>query len=356
MKKIKVSVMGANGYTGQELLRILSAHPVVVFDKLIARSDAGKNITDVFPSLAALKGYTFADVSADLIQSDLVFSCLPHATTSEFVAKLVGEGQGDMIHDTQGQEPCPRDTKVIDLSADFRYDNLGLYEDTYKVKHACPDVLKDAVYGLCEINRKKIKKAKVVGNPGCYTTCAILSLYPLLDKKLIESGNIIIDAKSGTSGAGKKAELGFSFCEVNESFKAYGVTTHRHASEIDEKLSQAAKKPLSVCFTPHLLPVQRGILSTIYCQPKKGVAEADIAAAYDEFYKDESFVTIMPYGTFPELKFVTYTNNFMAGYIFDKKNGKLIIVSALDNLVKGASGQAVQNMNIMFGLPETMGL
>ena len=342
MKKINVSIMGANGYTGQELLGILSAHPYVNPDKLIARSDAGKAVTDVFPSLAALKGRVFDGVAADLGGSDLVFSCLPHAATSEFVGSLL--------------TACRGDTKIIDLSADFRYKDLKLYEDTYKVKHACPDIMKEAVYGLCEINRKKIKKAQVVGNPGCYTSCAILSLYPLLDKKLISRENIIIDAKSGTSGAGKKAEAGFSFCEVNESFKAYGVTTHRHASEIEEQLSFAAKKPVSVCFTPHLLPVQRGILSTIYCAPKAGITEADIAAAYNEFYAGEPFVTIMPYGTFPELKFVTHTNNFMLGYILDKKNDKLIIVSALDNLIKGASGQAVQNMNIMFGFPETEGL
>ena len=339
MKKIKVSVIGANGYTGQELLRILSAHPHVVLDKLIARSDAGKPVTDVFPSLAALKNYAFSDAGAELGGSDLVFSCLPHAAASEFVGSLYHKG-----------------IKAIDLSADFRYDDISLYEDTYKVKHACPDVLKDAVYGLCEINRKKIKKAQVVGNPGCYTTCAILSLYPLLAKKLISPDDIVIDAKSGTSGAGKKAEIGFSFCEVNESFKAYGVTTHRHTSEIEEKLSIAAKRPVSVCFTPHLLPVQRGILSTIYCRMKKSAVETDIAEAYKEFYKDEPFVTAMPYGTFPELKFVTNTNNFMAGYIFDKRTDRLIIISALDNLVKGAAGQAVQNMNIMCGLPETTGL
>ena len=348
MKKINVSVVGANGYTGQELLRILSAHPQVNLDKLVARSDAGKAVTDVFPSLSALKGYSFADIAADLSGSDLVFSCLPHATTSEFVGNLLAACHGDMTK--------LREQKIIDLSADFRYKDLKLYEDTYKVKHACPEILKEAVYGLCEINRKKIKKAQVVGNPGCYTSCAILSLYPLLDKKLISLENIIIDAKSGTSGAGKKAEAGFSFCEVNESFKAYGVTTHRHTSEIEEQLSFAAKKPVPVCFTPHLLPVQRGILSTIYCTPKAGITETDIAAAYKEFYAGEPFITVMPCGTFPELKYVTHTNNFMLGYILDKKNNKVIIVSALDNLMKGASGQAVQNMNIMFGLPETEGL
>lgn len=339
MKKIKVSVMGAGGYTGQELLKILSAHPGAVIDKLIARSDAGKAVTDVFPGLTALKGYKFADTDADLSGSDVVFSCLPHAASSEFIGSLYKKG-----------------IKAIDLSADFRYTDLQTYEDTYKVKHACPEVLGLAAYGLCELNRGKIKKAAVVGNPGCYTSCAILSLYPLLKEKLITAENIIIDAKSGVSGAGKKAETGFSFCEVNESFKAYGVTNHRHTSEIEEKLGEAHKKPLAVCFTPHLLPLHRGILSTIYCTPKKDVSEKDIAAAYEKFYAGEPFITIMPYGTFPELKFVTNTNNFMLGYIFDKRNGRLIIISALDNLVKGASGQAVQNMNIMFGLDETMGL
>ena len=340
MKKINVSVIGANGYTGQELLKILSKHPYVNSDKLIARSDAGKFITDVFPSLTALKGRKFENSDADLSGSDLIFSCLPHAAASEVIGPLVKKG-----------------IKVIDLSADFRYTDLKLYEDTYKVKHACPDILlADAVYGLCEINRKEIKKAAVVGNPGCYTTCAILALYPLLAKKLIGHENIIIDAKSGVSGAGKKLDAALSFCEVNESFKAYGVTTHRHTSEIEEKLSEAAKKTVSLCFTPHLLPVQRGILSTVYCTPVSGVSADDIAAAYGEFYGGEPFITIMPYGTFPELKFVTGTNNFMAGYILDKKNNKLIIIAALDNLIKGASGQAVQNMNIMSGFEETLGL
>ncbi len=339
MKKIKVSVMGAGGYTGQELLKILAAHPYAEIDKLIARSDAGKYVTDVFPGLTALKDVKFSDAEADLSGSGVVFSCLPHAASSDFVGSLYKKG-----------------IRAIDLSADFRYTDLKAYEDSYNVKHACPEVLEKSVYGLCEINRDKIKSAAVVGNPGCYTSCAILSLYPLLSEKLISPENIIIDSKSGTSGAGKKADLGFSFCEVNESFKAYGVTTHRHTGEIEEKLTEAYGKSLSVCFTPHLLPVQRGILSTVYCTPEKGVTKETVAAAFGKFYKNEPFISVLPYGTFPELKFVAHTNNFMLGYIFDLRNNKLIIISALDNLLKGASGQAVQNMNIMFGFPETAGL
>lgn len=338
---IKVAIIGANGYTGLELMKILSRHSGAEVVCAVSRKEEGNLVTSVFPELTAYTGMKFSAADADAVAKvcDVAFTCLPHAASSEFVARLAAGG-------------C----RVVDLSADFRYDSLSLYEATYKVTHAAPELLKNAVYGLCELNRDKVKSAKIVGNPGCYTTCAILSLAPLLSEGLISADGIIVDAKSGVSGAGRKAELAFSFCETADNFKAYGVTTHRHTSEIEEKLSLAAGKPVALSFTPHLLPVPRGILETIYCTPAAGMTPEKIAAAYNKFYGNEPFITVFPEGTYPELKYVTNSNRFMLGYKYDARLNKLILIGALDNLVKGASGQAVQNMNIMFGLDETEGL
>lgn len=327
---IKVGIIGGNGYTGKELLSILLRHSEVSISYVISRKEAGMKVSDVFPSLDC--DLLFSDVGAIDTYADVVFSCLPPTTSAEYAMKL--------------HAPA----KFIDLSADFRYSDISLYENTYKAQHPCPDLNGSAVYGLSELYRNKIKEARIIGNPGCYATCAILSLYPLIKDGLITTNRLIIDAKSGTSGAGRKAELGVSFCEVNESFKAYAVTTHRHTGEIEHILTALTGKETGVCFTPHLLPINRGILCTIYAELScLDITEESIYNSYG-IYGGEKFIKVS--GTLPEIKDVANSNYFHLGFRLDKKNRQLIIVSALDNLVKGAAGQAVQNMNIMFGYPE----
>jgi N-acetyl-gamma-glutamyl-phosphate reductase len=336
---INVSIIGANGYTGLELLNILSAHKAAAVRHAVSVSNAGTAITDMYPSLLDYRGKNFEalDIGAIAADSGLVFSCLPHAASAEICKKLHERG-----------------LKIIDLSADFRYDKLSVYEKTYKVSHPCPELLEQSVYGLPEIYRKKIAKASVVGNPGCYTTCSIIPLYPLVKEKVIDAENIIIDAKSGVSGAGKKAEISGLFTEVNENFKAYAVATHRHTSEIEQEISKVAKKEIALSFTPHLLPITRGILSTIHLKLKKNVSKEDIFDLYDKYYKNEPFVVVDK--NLPTINSVKYGNYIRIGFVVDKRLNRLIVVSCLDNLIKGASGQAVQNMNIMFGLNESEGL
>jgi N-acetyl-gamma-glutamyl-phosphate reductase len=335
---INIGIIGANGYTGFELMKILSRHPNARLQILTSRSQKGKKITEAYPSLTALKDQSFEDVDMDkLSKTDVVFSCLPHASSAEICAKLYKSG-----------------VKVIDLSADFRYKDIELYENTYKAKHPAPELLKSAVYGLPELYRDQIKNSSLVGNPGCYPTSAILPLYPLLKENIINNSSLIIDSKSGTSGAGKKADVDLIFSEVNESLKAYAVTTHRHTSEIEEVLSLNSKSDVTVCFTPHLLPITRGILSAIYAPLNTAVTMDDIYSIYAQYYQSEPFVKVIQ--ELPQIKWVANTNNIFIGFRIDSKNNMLIIISVLDNLIKGASGQAVQNMNIMFGLPETTGL
>ena len=335
---IKIGIIGANGYTGFELMKILSRHPNACLKILTSRSQKDKKIADVYPSLTALKDRVFEDADIDkLSKMDAVFSCLPHASSAQICAELYKNG-----------------VKVIDLSADFRYKDIGLYENTYKVKHPEPNLLKSSVYGLPELYREQIKNSNLVGNPGCYPTSAILPLYPLLKENIIKSTSLIIDSKSGTSGAGKKADVDLIFSEVNESLKAYAVTTHRHASEIEEVLSLNTKSDVTISFTPHLLPITRGILSTIYAPLNKTVTMDDIYAVYSQYYQSEPYVKVTQ--ELPQIKWAANTNNIFIGFRIDSKNNTLIIISVLDNLIKGASGQAVQNMNIMFGLPETTGL
>jgi len=338
---IRVSIIGANGYTGLELMNLLSGHPQAEIAHLVSRSNAGVKVSRLYPSLHKFECKCFEELDLGAIadDSDVVFSALPHAASAEVCGKLFEKG-----------------LKVIDLSADFRYRNVSVYEQWYKVKHPCPELCSGAVYGLPEIYREKIKVAKIIGNPGCYTTCSILPLYPLLKDKIIRPQGIIIDAKSGTSGAGRKAEVDYSFCEVNENFKAYAVTTHRHTSEIEQELSFAAGADVALSFTPHLLPIQRGILATIYCEPEQGVTGGDIFTAYQKHYGSEPFVIINEEGVLPEIKQVRHSNYVSIGFKLDKRLNRLIVISALDNLVKGASGQAIQNMNIMFGLDERTGL
>ena len=328
---IKVGIVGANGYTGFELLRILGRHPHAEVRIAASRSNAGTPVAAMYPALAPIYGdMPFADTDPDaLCRCDVCFTALPHAASAELGGRLYDAG-----------------VRVIDLSADFRYDSLPLYERTYGVKHPRPELNEIAVYGLPELFRDKIRPARIVGNPGCYTTASILALYPLIKEGVVSPDGIIIDAKSGVTGAGRKADVGYNFCETAENFKAYGVTTHRHTTEIEEKLG------VTLSFTPHLLPIKRGILATIYAGCTADAAT--IQAAYDKYYKGEPFVAASP--ALPEVKWVRGSNCCRIGYIPDKRLGRVIVISVIDNLIKGASGQAVQNMNIMFGLDETEGL
>jgi N-acetyl-gamma-glutamyl-phosphate reductase len=318
-------------------MRILSGHGGVNIKHAVSKSFSGKLMSEVYPSFSK-KDHNLEDMDVESISgdSDIVFLSLPHGASSEFVPKFLERG-----------------ARVIDLSGDFRYKDASLYEKWYKVSHNSKNLLDQSVYGLPEIYRSRIAGASLVGNPGCYPTSAILPMYPLLKEGLIEPEGIIVDSKSGVTGAGRSEKLENSFCEVDESFKAYGVATHRHTSEIEQELSLAAGGEIILSFTPHLLPVKRGILSTIYAAPKKGVSENDIRAAY-KMYKNEPFIHVAD--SLPEIKHVTGSNNCAIGFVLDNRAGMLVIVSCIDNLIKGAAGQAIQNMNIMCSLDENEGL
>lgn len=336
--KPRVGVMGATGYAGEELTRLLSAHEGVELYCVCSHSYAGKRLAEVYPNYILSQMTLEPMDSPKLAECDIVFTALPHGQSMKEVPELLSKG-----------------VRVIDLSGDFRYNDVAVYEHWYGIKHAQGELLDEAVYGLCELYRESVRGARLVANPGCYTTTAILALYPLLLNNLIKKEDIIIDAKSGVSGAGRSEKLANSFCEVNESMKAYGIATHRHTSEIEQELSIAAKTPIQLCFTPHLVPFKRGILETIYAVPLENVTIEDIKKAYS-IYSEESFVHVLPTGSVPEIKHVAGSNNCILGYQPDERLNKLIIVSCTDNLIKGAAGQAVQNMNIMLGLYEGMGL
>lgn len=341
---ISVGIVGGTGYTGVELLRLLLQHPQVRVDVLTSRTEAGKRIDDMFPSLRGYCDLVFSDLNIEqLKQCDVVFFATPHGVAMKHAKELVAAN-----------------TKVIDLAADFRLQNLEQFEKWYKIEHLCPDVLVKSVYGLTELNREQIKQADVVGNPGCYPTTVQLGLAPLLMQQelLIEPQSIVIDAKSGVSGAGRKAELGILFSEVSDSMKAYGVTGHRHHPEIVERLEAiAGQKGIfdGLIFVPHLIPMIRGMLSTMYVDLTEAGQAVDIQALYEQFYANEKFVDVMPTGSSPETRSVRGANQLRIA-IHRPSARKLLILVAQDNLVKGASGQAIQNMNLMCGLPEDMGL
>lgn len=345
---IKVSILGGSGYTGIELLRILSVHPEVKITAVTSRQYKGESIAKVFPSLDGFIEGIFIDPSNPkaIKDTDIIFSCLPHSASMEFIPSIINA-----------------DKRVIDLSADFRLRDNSVYKKWYGEEHTAKGLLKKAVYGLPEIYRSKIKGAQLVANPGCYPTSAILGLLPLIKNKLIHNDTIIIDSKSGVSGAGREAKLETSFVEVNEGFKAYKIGEHRHTPEIEQCLSQIAGKDIRVSFSPHLLPVNRGILSTIYASLKgsrrvpSGRGQGSrILEAYKKFYNSEPFVRIMNEGALPNISQVKGSNFCDIGIKVDERTCRVIIVSVIDNLVKGASGQAVQNMNIMCGLKEETGL
>jgi N-acetyl-gamma-glutamyl-phosphate reductase len=342
--KAKIGVLGASGYTGSELVRLLLRHPRAELVLLTAERRAGQAMRDVFPQfspfdlpkLVAIEGLDWA--KADL---DVAFCALPHGTTQKVVKELLA------------QAPA---TKVVDLSADFRLADTAAYAKWYGHEHHAPELQKEAVYGLSEIHRREIRRARLIANPGCYTTCAELPLIPLIKDKAIDLDEIVVDAKSGMTGAGRAAKEAMLFSEVSEGFHAYGVGHHRHMAELDQEFSAAAGREVTVSFTPHLVPMNRGILSTIYVRSKRGRTPEDLHAILLKFYAREPFVHVLPFGETPQTRHVRGSNMTFIGVAKDRIVGRAILVSALDNLVKGASGQAIQNMNLILGYPETMGI
>jgi N-acetyl-gamma-glutamyl-phosphate reductase len=339
--KLTVGICGASGYTGMELLRILALHPDVKVTAVTSEKSAGKGLREVFPFLSAYAGLAFEPMDRERLlgKADLFFLALPHGASQEAVHYFFSKGR-----------------KVVDLSADYRITDPKTYAAWYGLLHNQQQTLKKAVYGLPEIYRKKIQKASLIANPGCYPTSAILGLMPAVRNRLVDLSTLIIDSKSGTSGAGRKADLGTSFCEVNEGFKAYGLVTHRHTPEIEQEISNLAGKKVVVNFTPHLLPVDRGILTTIYAKLNRKADTGHVLSLYRTAYAKEPFVRVLPEGVLPNIKNVRGTNICEIGVKVNDRTDTLIIVSAIDNLVKGASGQAVQNMNLMMGFSETAGL
>ncbi len=339
--RVSVAVIGASGFTGLELLRILNGHGSVEVSAVTSRQFSGRSVVEVFPSLRTFcDGLVFADPGDPAaLEGDVFFCCLPHGASMEVVAGLLDAGK-----------------KVIDLSADFRLKDVGTYTEWYG-EHTRPGLLVDAVYGLPELNREKIRGADLVANPGCYPTGATLAILPALRAGLVETASpIIIDSKSGVSGAGRGLSEGTSFVNVSGGFKAYKVGSHRHGPEIEANLSVLAGCGVSVVFTPHLLPLSRGILTTLYCTLGKGLTTAEVLGVYHEAYADEPFVRVLPEGEFPNISAVRASNYCDIGLHVDAATGRMIAISAIDNLVKGASGQAVQNMNLVLGFEETAAL
>ena len=339
---IKVGIIGATGYAGNELVRLLLGHKDAEIVWYGSRSYIDQKYADVYRNMFQLVDAVCMDDNMDELakQVDVIFTATPQGLCASLV-----------------NEEILSNTKIVDLSADFRLKDVSIYEQWYKLEHKAPQYIDEAVYGLCEINRNQItEKTRIVANPGCYTTTSILTLYPMVKEGLVDPKSIIIDAKSGTSGAGRGAKVNNLFCEVNENCKAYGVATHRHTPEIEEQLSYAAGEEVMINFTPHLIPMQRGILATSYATLKKPMTYEEVKAVYDKYYKDEYFVRVLENSTPPETRWVEGSNFVDVSFKVDERTGRIIMMGAMDNLVKGAAGQAVQNMNIMFGLPENEGL
>ena len=338
---IKAGIIGATGYAGGELVRILTRHKDTEIKWYGSRSYIDKKYADVYQNMFQIVDAVCMDDNMEELASqvDVIFTATPQG----LCASLVNE---DILSKT----------KIIDLSADFRLKDVKVYEEWYKIEHKAPQFIGEAVYGLCEINRESVKTARLVANPGCYTTCSILTAYPLAKEGLIDMSTLIIDAKSGTSGAGRGAKLPNLFCEVNENIKAYGVASHRHTPEIEAQLGYAAGEEVVLNITPHLVPMNRGILATEYAKLKKDVSWEDVKAVYDKYYASEKFVRVLGRDVCPETKWVEGSNYVDIGCKIDPRTNRIIMMGAIDNLVKGAAGQAVQNMNLMFGLDESEGL
>lgn len=339
MKKLNVCILGASGYTGAELIRLLAGHPRAAISHLTAARHAGRALAEVFPHLGETADVELSSPDPSLIpdNTNVVFAALPHGASAELIEE---------IHE--------RDVRIIDLGADFRLTE-GTYRDWYG-DHPCAHLLESAVYGIPELHAERISETKLVANPGCYPTSSILPLAPLLENGMVEAGRIIIDSKSGASGAGRNPSLDLHFCEVSEGMKAYKVGEHRHAPEIEQGLSDFLGAKVEVAFTPHLVPINRGILSTIYVSLSGGHKTGELLDALGQFYENSPFVRILPEGTFPNTSWVRGSNFCDIGARTDPGKKTAVIVCAIDNLVKGASGQAIQNMNIMLDLPESMGL
>ncbi len=339
---INIGIIGVNGYAGGELLRLLALHPQAEIKVVTSRSQAGQPLSQVFPSFHGTKWgeLLISDLSSSALDDcDLVFLAVPHGAAAELAFSFLKKG-----------------IKVIDLGADFRIKNVATYEQWYKLEHPHPSLLNEAVYGLPELKRKQIKKARLVGNPGCYPTSILLGIAPLLRAGFLDGQLIIADSKSGVSGAGRSIRNDLHFPEMEGDFRAYGLVSHRHIPEIEQEASLLAGKKIKLSFTPHLVPIIRGIFSTIYLSSSKKSSTIEITKLYQEFYQGESFVTVLPETDLPQIKSVSFTNRCQIGVRYNPRTSQIIILSVIDNLVKGAAGQAIQNMNILFGLEETTGL
>ena len=338
---IKVGIIGATGYAGGELVRILMGHKEAEIVWYGSRSYIDQKYADVYRNMFQIVDAKCMDDNIEALadQVDVIFTATPQG----FLASVINEN-------ILGK------TKIIDLSADFRIKDVKVYEKWYGIEHKSPQFIEEAVYGLCEVNRDKVKGARLIANPGCYTTCSILTAYPLAKEGIIDMKTLIVDAKSGTSGAGRGAKVPNLFCEVNENMKAYGVASHRHTPEIEEQLGYASGENVTISFTPHLVPMNRGILATEYATLKKDVTGEEVKAIYDKYYADEKFVRVLGEGVCPETKWIEGSNYVDIGFKLDPRTNRIVMMGAIDNLVKGAAGQAVQNMNLLFGLPESEGL
>lgn len=338
---IKAGIIGATGYAGGELVRILTGHKDAEIVWYGSRSYIDRKYADVYQNMFRIVDAECMDDNMEELagQADVIFTATPQG----FCASM-------MTEEILGK------TKIIDLSADYRIKDVAVYEKWYGIEHKSPQFIEEAVYGLCEVNREEIRGARLVANPGCYTTCSILAAYPLAKEGLIDMNTLIVDAKSGTSGAGRGAKVPNLYCEVNENIKAYGVASHRHTPEIEEQLGYAAKEEVVINFTPHLVPMNRGILATEYASLKEKVTYGEVKAVYDKYYKNERFIRVLEEGVCPETKWVEGSNYVDINFKIDPRTNRIIMMGAIDNLVKGAAGQAVQNMNLMFGIAEEEGL
>ena len=338
---IKAGIIGATGYAGGELVRLLLGHKEAEIVWYGSRSYVDQSYASIYQNMFQIVDANCMDDNMEALaaQADVIFTATPQGLCASLINENILSG-----------------TKVIDLSADFRLKDVNVYEKWYKLHHPAPQYIGEAVYGLCEINREHIRGARLIANPGCYPTCSTLSIYPLVKEGLIDPSTIIIDAKSGTSGAGRGAKTDNLFCEVNENMKAYGVAGHRHTPEIEEQLSYAAGAPVLLNFTPHLVPMNRGILITAYASLKKEVTYEEVKAVYDHYYENERFVRVLPQDVCPQTKWVEGSNYVDVNFKLDPRTKRVIMMGAMDNLVKGAAGQAVQNMNLLFGLDEAEGL
>jgi len=338
---VRIGIVGATGYVGLELVRLLSGHPGFRMTELVSQSHAGKPFSEVHPAFRSVVDLPCTDLSADRLAAscDFVVTALPHGVSSALVPELLDKG-----------------LRVLDHSGDFRFRDAAVYEAAYGLVHPRPDLLEEAVYGLPELYRDRIRTARVVANPGCYPTCTLLGLVPLLRAGAVDPGAIVVDAASGISGAGRKADVPYLFTEAAESYKAYGVTGHRHRPEIEQELSLAVGAPVAMTFVPHLAPMKRGMLATIHVRIRSGIDGAALRRLFEEAYADEYFVRLLPAGTFPETRSTTGTNFADLGMHFDARTGMATVLCAIDNLGKGAAAQALQALNLMAGFDEAEGL